>query len=534
MQFESYRETLSSFVRTAEKIREFAEGKEREAGQPASGALPSLILPKMAKAGEVPAMENFGALHLLCGLSRSVGANQGAWNLQFASVAGRLGELLPGLLEALHTDRGRRDKAKKQLVTVKKRLKEATRLSSKRQRRWNASALEAMHALVAGHQGLEKKALLRAGIKDGQLSKLTATLKNAEHLNRKAGRGLRKLVSNWMLNQRGINHQIFRAVKQLVDIHSRLRTSLVRQQHDASQSSAKAVHAWLDQVLNHKLQLMDKKLQRVEKKNDEVRERFTTRFLQEVRSESPLTLPPGLLAECSSTADHIYGYKGPLAQQGIWFNEPVITMTGPSMRGKWLATNQRIVERFWVMSRMSQVAPGARVMDARCSESTLSLELASSGYHVTAIDKRNYGLSHPNLRSFIADLCSLPFADGHFDAAVFLSTIEHVGPGHYGDETEHEKDIEAMAEAARVLKPGGTLVLTTPYGVGNQSEAHRIYDACGLARLLQPFEIVERGFALRRNTFVWERSDDEAEAARQHMTSEGWPGAVALIVAKKK
>ena len=54
-----------------------------------------------------------------------------------------------------------------------------------------------------------------------------------------------------------------------------------------------------------------------------------------------------------------------------------------------------------------------------------------------------------------ADATALPYPDGGFDAAVSVSVIEHIrGNG----------DTTAMRELARVLRPGGTLVLTFPYG----------------------------------------------------------------------
>jgi ubiquinone/menaquinone biosynthesis C-methylase UbiE len=53
-----------------------------------------------------------------------------------------------------------------------------------------------------------------------------------------------------------------------------------------------------------------------------------------------------------------------------------------------------------------------------------------------------------------ADLRKLPYPDNHFDRITNISVIEHVpDPG----------DIEGMKDLARVLKPGGKLILTTPF-----------------------------------------------------------------------
>jgi len=50
-----------------------------------------------------------------------------------------------------------------------------------------------------------------------------------------------------------------------------------------------------------------------------------------------------------------------------------------------------------------------------------------------------------------ADILALPFADGEFDRVIASEILEHV-----------PNDIGAIAEIARVLRPGGTLVVTVP------------------------------------------------------------------------
>lgn len=55
------------------------------------------------------------------------------------------------------------------------------------------------------------------------------------------------------------------------------------------------------------------------------------------------------------------------------------------------------------------------------------------------------------LRSAVSDVRALPFRDGSFDAIYSMGTIEHF------DETE-----QAVAEMARVLKPGGRAIIGVP------------------------------------------------------------------------
>jgi len=65
-----------------------------------------------------------------------------------------------------------------------------------------------------------------------------------------------------------------------------------------------------------------------------------------------------------------------------------------------------------------------------------------------------------------------PFADATFDVALFCEVIEHM----------QMDPLHALAELNRVLKPGGTLVLTTPNAARLENVSallagHNVYDS---------------------------------------------------------
>ena len=114
--------------------------------------------------------------------------------------------------------------------------------------------------------------------------------------------------------------------------------------------------------------------------------------------------------------------------------------------------------RLWRIATTKAVAPrkGMRVLDLAAGTGTSSAALAAHGAHVTAADfsegmlaegrRRNAG---NDLIDFVwADATQLPFEDDSFDAA----TIS------YGLRNVSEPKV-ALAEMARVVKPGGRVVI---------------------------------------------------------------------------
>jgi SAM-dependent methyltransferase len=105
--------------------------------------------------------------------------------------------------------------------------------------------------------------------------------------------------------------------------------------------------------------------------------------------------------------------------------------------------------------------PGRRTLDLGCGEGRLGRLLQARGYLVTAVDASpamvrltaGHEIPQPAL---VADAAALPFPAGTFDLVVAYMSLHDM-----------DRMPQAVAEAARVLEPGGRLCLAIPHPVNS-------------------------------------------------------------------
>ncbi len=105
---------------------------------------------------------------------------------------------------------------------------------------------------------------------------------------------------------------------------------------------------------------------------------------------------------------------------------------------------------------------GKRVIDIGCGEGQVAQALAERGAHVLGFDPFIPGtdevaLGSGTYRLQVGSADSLPLADGIADVVLFMFSLHHV-PGAMMP--------GALAEARRVLKPGGQLCVVEPIADG--------------------------------------------------------------------
>jgi SAM-dependent methyltransferase len=148
----------------------------------------------------------------------------------------------------------------------------------------------------------------------------------------------------------------------------------------------------------------------------------------------------------------------------------------------------------------ASVGAGTRVLDVATGPGWVAAEAAERGASVVGIDVAEAMIArarnaHPGLEFRRADAHELPFADASFDAVVGNLAIMHLS-----------RPERAMAEFARVLRPGGRLALTAWAHPSRHRLAGVFLDAVTEARAIPPAD-------LPRGPDFFQFSDDEAFAA---------------------
>jgi SAM-dependent methyltransferase len=106
---------------------------------------------------------------------------------------------------------------------------------------------------------------------------------------------------------------------------------------------------------------------------------------------------------------------------------------------------------------------GKTLLDVSCKEGDVLQALHSRGFSLRGT---NYEPSGPGLNGIPIDygvdlLKPLPYGDASFDIVLLVEVIEHL-----------ENHRVAISELARILKPGGVLILTTPNIMRLNSRLH--------------------------------------------------------------
>jgi SAM-dependent methyltransferase len=149
-------------------------------------------------------------------------------------------------------------------------------------------------------------------------------------------------------------------------------------------------------------------------------------------------------------------------------------LRGTPLHPQWLAFRGESLQRDWVRASASGLVLDIGSADGHMRDWLERCEYIGLDYPVTA--QGMYG-THPDI---FADGASLPIADACIDTVLLLEVLEHVRDA-----------CAVLGEIARVLKPGGVLLLSVPflYPLHDAPHDYRRYTAPGLEDAVRRAEL---------------------------------------------
>lgn len=179
-----------------------------------------------------------------------------------------------------------------------------------------------------------------------------------------------------------------------------------------------------------------------------------------------------------------------------WSDNCVVTAypTFERKEDRRVKVSERTYEYYWTLRWLNErLMRNDNIIDIGGAGSFLPPAMAALGFNVTTVDVRRWNVDIGGLTTLRREVSGLML--GQFDACTCISTLEHIGLGRYGDPKEINGDYNALDAIYGVLKPGGVLILSVPFGhAGIAYDAHRVYDNERLNRMLDRFDIEEYMF----------------------------------------
>jgi hypothetical protein len=179
-----------------------------------------------------------------------------------------------------------------------------------------------------------------------------------------------------------------------------------------------------------------------------------------------------------------------------YLNRSFPDSTLPQAWGLWM--DERAVEYPWVFSRLPR-GPG-KLLDAGSVLNhghILSHErLSSKTIFISTLAPEPENYSDRGISYVYEDLRESCYRDGYFDWIVSISTLEHVGMDNTllytsdgsKNESDPESHLKVVAELNRILKTGGILYVTLPFGRAQSHGWLQIFDTEMVQKLLDVFQ----------------------------------------------
>jgi SAM-dependent methyltransferase len=229
------------------------------------------------------------------------------------------------------------------------------------------------------------------------------------------------------------------------------------------------------------------------------------------------------------------------ALQSGWQNFPA-SVNLPHPCG--LGLPERVVEL--LLARLSY-APGARVLDVGFANSMIChrelIRSLPAPRHLTGIDMADPVFHAGELyqETVRGDICDTEFPDDTFDLVWCISSLEHIGmdnSGYVGATFAGAPSAErALAEMMRITRPGGSVLVTVPFGAYENHGWFRNFDEESFDELLEPVRLqgtIHELYFGHSHVAGWSRADARELAGTGYLDqgNAGAAGLAAVLIEK--
>ena len=154
----------------------------------------------------------------------------------------------------------------------------------------------------------------------------------------------------------------------------------------------------------------------------------------------------------------------------------MITITLKGILNRWLAPDEFVnvavhIRDAWIAAKAKTVKSGSRLLDAGAGQSPYRYLFSHCDYKTQDFAQYQGTTSGTQVETwqyssldYVSDITAIPVPDGSFDVVLCTEVLEHV-----------PRPIEALQELARVLAPGGRLLLTAPLSSGLHQQPFHYY-----------------------------------------------------------
>ena len=121
----------------------------------------------------------------------------------------------------------------------------------------------------------------------------------------------------------------------------------------------------------------------------------------------------------------------------------------------------------WISSQAIELPAGSRVLDAgagSCPYRDLFSHCEYKAQDFTSLSDEQLSGGRYGQIDYVCDIASIPVPDASFDAILCSEVLEHL-----------PEPIKVIREFARILKPGGKIIITAPLGSGIHQEPYHFY-----------------------------------------------------------